>query len=51
MTIYCVRYPTGYDYDEIMKYFSSEEEAEEYCKLVNKHNPGLDAYVSDIEVD
>lgn len=51
MIIYCVKYQTGYDYDEIMKYFSSEEEAEGYAKLVNEQNPGLDAYVSDIEVN
>ena len=51
MIIYCVKYQTGYDYDEIMKYFYSEAEAEEYAKLVNRQNPGLDAYVSDIEVN
>ena len=51
MIIYCVKYQTGYDYDEIMKYFLSEKEAEDYTKLVNKQNPWLDAYVSDIEVD
>ena len=51
MIIYCVKYQTGYDYDEIVKYFYSEVEAEEYAKSVNKQNPGMDAYVSDIEVN
>ena len=49
--IYCVKYQTDYDYDEGIKYFYSEEDANEYAKLVNKQNPGLDAYVSDIEVN
>ena len=51
MIIYCVKCQTGYGFDAIMKYFYSEAEAEEYAKLVNNKNPGLDAYISDIEVN
>lgn len=32
MIIYCVQYPTGYDYNEIVGYFLSKESAEEYAK-------------------
>lgn len=51
MRIYCVKYPTGYDYDEIMGYFLNEKDAETYCKKVNKDNPGLDAHVDEVDVN
>ena len=50
MFIYCVKYQTGYDYDEILGYYAKKEDAEERCKEVNQGNPGLDAYVDDIEL-
>ncbi len=51
MKIYVVQYQTGYDYCEILGHYSTEEAANEKCKQVNKDNPGLDAFVSDIDVE
>ena len=51
MTIYVVQYSTGHDYNEIVDYYSSEEDANQRAKQLNKDNPGMDYYVSDIEVN
>ena len=51
MVIYCVKCPTSYDYDEIIGHYANEEDAEERCKEVNRGNPGLGAYVDDIELE
>lgn len=36
MIIYAVQYSTGYDYNEIISYHSSEEEAEKAAKEAEK---------------
>lgn len=51
MVIYVVKYQTGYDYDEIVSYHQSKDDAEQRAKQINKDNQGLDAYVDDIEVE
>ena len=50
MIIYCVKYQTSDGYDEILGYYENKKEAEERRKEVNRGNPGLDAYVDDIEL-
>lgn len=49
--IYVVQYPTGYDYNEIISYHYNLEDAENKAKEVNKNNPGIDCFVSEIEVE
>jgi len=51
MVIYVVKYQTGYDYDEFVSYHQNKDDAEERAKQINKDNPGLDAYVDDIEME
>lgn len=51
MKVYCVEYQTGYDYNEIIGYFLSETDAVACRDKANKDNPGLDAFVTSIDVE
>lgn len=51
MVIYVVKYSTSYDYDEIVSYHQNKDDADQRAKQINKDNPGLDAYIDDIEAE
>ena len=51
MIIYAVEYTTGYDYNENLGYFLDKQKANEKAKEINRQNPGLDAFVTEIEVN
>lgn len=51
MIIYAVQYSTGYDYNEIISYHSSEEEANRAAEEAEKNNQGFGFFVGEIELD
>ena len=51
MVLYIVKYSTSYDYDEIVDYYQNKDDAEHRANQINRDNPGLDAYVDDIEAE
>ncbi len=51
MKIYIVEYPTGYDYSVQCAYFISEETAKVAAAKLEKENPGMGFYVTDVETE
>jgi hypothetical protein len=50
MKIYIVKFSTSDDYDEIVSYHETEEEAQNKCVILEKQNPGFGFYVDDVEL-
>lgn len=51
MIIYAVKYSTGYDYDEIIGYYLTKEQADQKALEAEENNQGMGFYVDEIEVE
>jgi len=51
MLIYVVQYSTGYDYNEIVSYHSTEEAANKAAEEAEKNNQGFGFFVGELELE
>ena len=51
MMIYVVYYDTNYDRADVISYHLTFEGAQASADQTNKNNPGIGAYIEEIEVD
>ena len=51
MILYVVYYDTNYDRADVISYHLTFEGAQASADQTNKNNPGIGAYIEEIEVD